>query len=130
MVRMRTFSARPRGRGVRLAALSFAILHLALAVGATHDAEFHRLEAAARLPQAFHHHDFSLTDRAPDVRPSIVGECLACHLSRLVPRLVMPAVVPGETPAILAAIAAASPVPPNRIAPSPRATRGPPNPSV
>lgn len=114
------------GRFARLAALASAVLHLGLAVGVTHDIEVHRLEAAARLPQAFHHHEFSLVQRAPEVRPAIVGECLACHLSRLVPRLVMPGVLPGPSPEILAGFTGTSPVAPNRIAPSPRVARGPP----
>ncbi|MGH7571585.1 MAG: hypothetical protein ACREMK_07055 [Gemmatimonadota bacterium] len=119
-------STRRHGRIARLAALASAILHLALAVSATHDIEVHRLEAAARLPQAFHHHEFSLAERAPDVRPSIVGECLACHLSRLVPRLLVPVVVPGASSETLAGFSDVSSVAANRIVPSPRVTRGPP----
>lgn len=130
MARMSFLSTRRPSRIARLAALASAVLHLALAVGASHDLEAHRLEAAARLPQAFHHHDFSLAERSPDVRPSIVGECLACHLSRLLPRLVAPALLPGATPETLTDLAAASSAPPHRIAPSPRVTRGPPTPTV
>lgn len=130
MARMSFFSTRRPSRIARLAALASAVLHLALAVGASHDLEAHRLEAAARLPEAFHHHDFSLAERASDVRPSIVGECLACHLSRQVPRLVAPALLPGPTPATLTDLAAASPAPPHRVSPSPRVTRGPPTPTV
>lgn len=130
MARMSFFLSRKPSRTARLAALASALLHLALAVGASHDVETHRLEAAARLPQAFHHHDFSLAERGSDVRPSIVDECLACHLSRQVPTLVTPALLPRATPATLTDLAAASPAPPNRIARSPRVTRGPPTPTV
>ena len=69
-------------------------------------------------------------ERGSDVRPSIVDECLACHLSRQVPKLVAPALLPAATPAILTDLAATSPAPPNRIVPSPRVTRGPPTPTV
>jgi hypothetical protein len=130
MARMSFFSTRKPTRIARLAALASAVLHLALAVGASHDVEAHRLEAAARLPEAFHHHDFSFAERSSDVRPSIVDECLACHLSRQVPRLIAPALFPRATHATLTDLAAASPAPPNRIAPSPRVTRGPPTPTV
>jgi hypothetical protein len=130
MARMSAPPTHLHGRAARLAALSFAVLHLALAVGASHDLEAHLLEAAARWPQAFHHHNFSLAERSPDVRPSIVDECLACHLSRQVPRLVAPGLLPDATPETLTNFAAASPAPPNRIAPSPRVTRGPPTPTV
>lgn len=130
MARMSFFSTRRPSWIARPAALAAAVLHLVLAVGASHDLEAHRLEAAARLPEAFHHHDFSLAERASDVRPSIVGECLACHLSRQVPRLVAPALLPRPTPATLTELAAASTAPPNRISPSPRVTRGPPIPTV
>jgi hypothetical protein len=130
MAGMSFFSTRRPRRMARLAALASAVLHLALAAGATHDVEVHRLEAAARLPEAFHHHDFSLAERGSDVGSSIVNECLACHLSRQVPTLVAPTLLPGATPATLTGRAAASPAPPNRIAPSPRVTRGPPAPTV
>lgn len=127
---MRTPQMHPHGRAARVAALSLAVLHLALAVGASHNLETHRLEAAARLPQVFHHHGFSLAERASGVQPSIVGECLACHLSRLLPRLVAPSVVPDATPGTLTHLSAASPAPPNRIAPSPCVTRAPPTPNL
>lgn len=130
MARMSFLSTRRPGRFLRFAALSCAVLHLALAVGASHDLEAHRLEAAARLPEAFHHHDFSLAERASGVRPSIVDECLACHLDRQIPKLVAPALLPGATPETLTELAAAPQAPPNRIAPSPRVTRGPPTPTV
>jgi hypothetical protein len=126
MAGMSEFPTRRHDRIARLAALDSAVLHLGLAVSAAHDVEVHRLEAVSRLPQAFHHHEFSLVQRAPEVRPAIVGECLACHLSRLVPRLVMPGVLPGPSPEILAGFTGASPVAPDRIAPSPRVARGPP----
>lgn len=127
---MSDLGPRRHGRIGRFAALASGVLHLALAVGATHDVEVHRLEAAARLPQEFHHHDFSLVERASEVRPAIAGECLACHLTRLVPRLVAPVVVISATPESLSDLAAVSPAAPNRIAPSPRVTRGPPLPTV
>ena len=130
MARMSFFSTRRPTRIARLGALASAVLHLTLAVGVSHDVEAHRLEAAARLPEAFHHHDFALAERGSDVRPSIVDECLACHLSRQVPKLVAPALLPAATPAILTDLAATSPAPPNRIVPSPRVTRGPPTPTV
>lgn len=123
-------STRRYSRVKRFAALASAILHLALAVGATHDVEVHRLEAAARLPQAYHHHQFSLVERGPDVRPSMVDECLACHLSRLVPKIVTSGIVPESIPQNLARFADPSRVASNRIAPSPRVTRGPPSPSA
>ena len=130
MARMICLSTRRPGRPLRFAALAYAVLHLALAVGVSHDLEAHRLEAAARLPQAFHHHDFSLAERSPDVRPSIVGECLACHLSRLLPRWVAPGLLPRTTPETLADLAARPQAPPNRIAPSPLVSRGPPTSTV
>ena len=130
MARMSFFSTRRPTRIARLGALASAVLHLTLAVGVSHDVEAHRLEAAARLPEAFHHHDFALAERGSEVRPSIVDECLACHLSRQVPKLVAPALLPAATPAILTDLAATSPAPPNRIVPSPRVTRGPPTPTV
>lgn len=126
MAGMSEFPTRRHDRIARLAALVSAVLHLGLAVSAAHDVEVHRLEAVSRLPQAFHHHEFSLVQRAPEVRPAIVGECLACHLSRLVPRLVMPGVLPGPSPEILAGFTGASQVAPNRIVPSPHVPRGPP----
>ena len=127
---MSDFAPHRHDRIGRFAALASGVLHLALAVGATHDVEVHRLETAARLPQEFHHHDFSLVERVPEIRPAIVGECLACHLSRRVPGQVAPAVVTGAVPETLTDLAAASPAPLNRIAPSSRVTRGPPIPTV
>lgn len=127
---MGTLSNRCHGGVARVAVLSLAALHVGLALGVTHELDAHRLEAAARLPAAFHHHDFSLAQQAPDLRRSIVDECLACHLSRLVPKLVAPAVVPGARPEAWADGMGASPVAPRRISPSPHIPRGPPTPSV
>lgn len=119
-------SIRARGWSVRLAAASLAVLHLVLAIGASRHTEEHRLEAAARLPQVLHHHDFSLAGVAAGVRPAALERCIACQLSRLVPRLVPMRVVPSQTPELVATLEKAPSPIPSRVEHSARITRSPP----
>lgn len=122
---MRDLSNRCHGVA-RAGALSLAVLHVGLAYGVPHTIDAHRLEAVARLPAAFHHHDFSLAQRAPDLRPSIVDECLACHLSRLVPKLAAPAAVAWGGPDLPAGRLGLSPAAPLLPSPALHVPRGPP----
>lgn len=121
-----TASTKRRRGAARVGTLALAFLHLGLAFGVPHRLDAHRLEVFSRLPAAFHHHVFSIVQPVPDAVPSIVDDCLACHLSRLVPRLAATAVVAGSDPPLVDAgpidVAAAH----DRDSPAPHAPRGPP----
>lgn len=117
---------KPRRGAARVGILALAFLHLGLAFGVPHRLDAHRLEVFSRLPAAFHHHVFSIVQPVPDAVPSIVDDCLACHLSRLVPRLAAAAVVAGSDRPLIDAgpidVAAAH----DRDSPAPHPPRGPP----
>ena len=122
-----TASTKRRGGAARVGALALAFLHLGLAFGVPHRLDAHRLDAFSRLPATLHRHDFSLVQQVSGLVPSVVDDCLACHLSRLVPRLAAPSVVAGSDPSLMHARLSDADSILVRHSPTPHAPRGPPS---
>lgn len=71
----------------RTAAASLAVLHLVLALAATHHAGAHLDEGLAWLPSDLHHHAYRLTELPDELHLRTLDPCLACHIARAAWRL-------------------------------------------
>lgn len=81
---------------------ALAALHLGLVLGTVAHQGPHLEDAVAQLPAELHHHAYGFATARPDVHP-LADPCLACMLSRVVPRLPAPAseILPGTGAAVL-----------------------------
>lgn len=92
-------------RGV---AAILVLLHAAITLGAGAHAGPHLERDVAWLPADLHHHSYGWTVTSPEP-PHSLDPCVACHLSRLIPRLPAPAL------ALLAAGELAVSAPPHDV---------------
>jgi hypothetical protein len=79
-------------------------LHAGITLGAGAHAGPHLERDVAWLPADLHHHSYGWTVTSPEP-PHSLDPCVACHLSRLIPRL--PA--PPAAPVVAGALAVAAP---------------------
>lgn len=107
----------------RCLAAGLVALHAGVTLGAgVHDGPHFETDVAW-LPIDLHHHAYGLVAASPEP-PRPLDPCVACQLSRLVPRLPAPAMVlaAGGAPAAAVSVAAAAPLPLTELdAHSPRA---------
>lgn len=82
----------------RVLGAALAATHLALVLGTGFHTGPHLDPEIAWLPQDLHHHAYGFSRASPEP-PHRLDDCVACQLSRLLPRLPAP-------PATLAALAA------------------------
>ena len=69
----------------RLVAAMLVVVHAAIALGAGAHTGPHFEGAVAWLPDDLHHHSYGWSVTSPEP-PDSLDPCVACHLSRLVPR--------------------------------------------